>query len=168
MKHKLAIALITVFSLCIFVLPLSAHAASVPRHTNQATAKVQVPQVPLASACETYHNETYCDGTSPNDTGCSAANVFTPEVANIKNASGTVIGQVQLRASGTCQTNWAKVVSYIGNATIYTQVATQDNRVEYATDYGVSSAYSPQLWTNTIQAYAYGCINQFCSWTAPY
>ena len=167
MKRKLTFALVTAFSLCMFVLPLSVFAASVPSHTANSHRGVQSAQPLVTSACLTYHDAVDCDGTNPNDTGCSA-NSFTPETTPIMDDSSHVIGYVLLRASGPCETNWAKVISTIGNVNIYTVIYTQDDRSIHATDYGVSSAYSPQLWTNTIRAFAQGCINGFCNSTPLY
>lgn len=142
MKSKLTFAIVTALSFCMFVLPLSAYAASVPKHVVNSHRGGQSPRPHVTSACLAYHDAVDCDWTNPNDTGCSA-NSFTPETTPIVDSSNNVIGYVLLRASGPCETNWAKVISKIGNAKIYTVIYTQDDRSAYASDYGVSSAYSP-------------------------
>jgi len=58
----------------------------------------------------------------PIATGC-ASDAYTVSTKPIKNSTGGVIGQTQLRYSPHCGTNWAKAVSYIGNAWIQAIVA---------------------------------------------
>lgn len=53
-----------------------------------------------------------CNGTWPDQTHC-ADDAITVLSANINTTTSTV-GKVELRWSPTCQTNWARVTSYIG------------------------------------------------------
>ena len=58
-----------------------------------------------------------CDGLDPIATGC-VNDAYTARVAYIQDPQGNTIGEVDLRFSPTCGTNWARVISYIGTTTL--------------------------------------------------
>jgi Protein of unknown function (DUF2690) len=53
-----------------------------------------------------------CDGQDPVQTGC--VNGAYTVASDYIYYFGTVIGRVDLRYSPTCETNWTRVISYIG------------------------------------------------------
>ena len=53
-----------------------------------------------------------CDDHDPASTGCADASSFTVTESNITDASGAVIGLVEVRYSPTCQTNWGRVTGF--------------------------------------------------------
>jgi Protein of unknown function (DUF2690) len=58
-----------------------------------------------------------CDGLDPLATGCNNG-AYTARTTVIQNEQGNNIGEVDLRFSPTCGTNWARVISYIGSTTL--------------------------------------------------
>lgn len=93
----------------------------------------------------------------PVQKGCSS-DAYTVSTQPITNWGGGVVGQVQLRYSPHCGTNWAKVVSNIGNADLEAEVYTSTDSAFYeATS---TSVYTDMVSAPTpICAYAFGSIN---------
>lgn len=93
----------------------------------------------------------------PIQTGC-ASDAYTVSTRAVTNSGGGVVGQVQLRYSPRCGTNWAKVTSSVGTANIEAEVYT-------VTDWAYYSATSTSVYTdmvyapNGVCAYAIGAIN---------
>jgi hypothetical protein len=68
-----------------------------------------------ATSCTPSNHGNWCNGTSPQDTGCAATSERAPGVAPayIYNGSSQV-GYVELRFSKACRTTWARVFYYPG------------------------------------------------------
>lgn len=63
------------------------------------------------NGCFSSPSESGCDGQDPQTTGC-ASGAITLVTAFILNSFGDAIGQVELRYSPHCGTNWARTTSY--------------------------------------------------------
>jgi Protein of unknown function (DUF2690) len=104
----------------------------------------------------------------PTQTGC-ASDAYTVSTQPIKNSGGGTVGQVQLRYSPHCGTNWSKAVSTIGTAYIQTVVGSPTDSAYYAatstsvyTDMvhaptGVCAAANASINNGPWSAYAIGC-----------
>ncbi len=92
----------------------------------------------------------------PIQTGC-ASDAYTVSTQPIKNGGGTV-GQVQLRYSPRCGTNWAKTVSNIGTAYVQAIVASPSDSASYSAT--STSVYTDMVYAPTgVCAVATGSIN---------
>ncbi|WP_328618098.1 YjfA family protein [Amycolatopsis sp. NBC_00355] len=80
----------------------------------------------------------------PIQTGC-ASDAYTVSTQPIKNSGGGTVGQVQLRYSPRCGTNWAKTVSNIGTAYVQAIVASPSDSASY-------SATSTSVYTDMVYA----------------
>ncbi|MFI9006461.1 DUF2690 domain-containing protein [Actinosynnema sp. NPDC053489] len=74
-----------------------------------------------------------------------ASDAYTVTTQPITNGGGGVVGQVQLRYSPRCGTNWARAVSYIGSAYLQADVASPS-------DYVWFTATSTSIYTDMVYA----------------
>lgn len=97
---------------------------------------------------------TGCNGKDPIAMGCSN-DAYTVTSADIKNGSGQTIGRVDLRWSPSCQTNWGRVVSYVGSANLFVML-TDCSRNEISGTYyqlaGTTSVYGDMRYNTTVRA----------------
>lgn len=109
-----------------------------------------------------------CTGQDPAATGCSADGT-TLLSKKILNASGQIIGEIDLRWSPTCQTNWARVVSSIGSVPIGASVEREAGadgpfaeECEPTCDTFVTatSAFTDMVWAPDVAAAATGAVIQ--------
>lgn len=96
-----------------------------------------------AATCSGYG----CDGLDPNATGCSTGANDTASTY-LYNASGSIVGLLELRYSPTCGTNWSRVTSYVGIHNLYARVTRQSDGRSYA-DVGNYQI----IWSNMVYAY---------------
>jgi hypothetical protein len=93
----------------------------------------------------------------PIQTGC-ASDAYTVSTRAVTNSGGGVVGQVQVRYSPSCGTNWAKVVSSVGTAYIQAEVYTTSDWAYYSAT--STSVYTDMVYApNGVCAYAIGSIN---------
>ncbi len=93
----------------------------------------------------------------PIQTGC-ASDAYTVSTQPIKNSGGGTVGQVQLRYSPRCGTNWAKAVSSIGTAYVQAIVASPSDSASYSAT--STSVYTDMVYApNGVCAVATGSIN---------
>jgi hypothetical protein len=78
------------------------------------------PALAASPAVATSCSGTGCTGQDPQATGCDNG-ASTVASTQLKGWFGP-IGEVQLRWSPTCQTNWARVVSWEGNRRLLAEV----------------------------------------------
>jgi hypothetical protein len=109
-----------------------------------------------------------CTGQDPAATGCSA-DATTLLSKKILNSSGQSIGEIDLRWSPTCQTNWARVVSSIGSVPLGASVEREAGvdgpfaeECEPTCDTFVTatSAFTDMVWAPDVAAAATGGIIQ--------
>lgn len=105
----------------------------------------------LAATCSGYG----CDGKDATPTGC-AVGAYTAVTAPIRGFDGKQIGLVELRASNSCGTNWARATSYDGPKNITVRVESQDGRAVGGTVPNTTQAYSFMLYGPTTPARACG------------
>lgn len=99
----------------------------------------------------------------PIQAGCSS-DAYTVSTQPVTNNSGGIVGQVQLRYSPHCGTNWAKVISNIGTADLEADVFTSSDGAFYAAT--STSAYTDMVYAPTpVCAYAMASIN-YGPWSA--
>jgi hypothetical protein len=96
-----------------------------------------------AATCSGYG----CDGLDPNATGCSAGANDTGSTY-LYNASGSIVGLLELRYSPACGTNWSRVTSYVGVRGLYARVTRESDGRSYA-DVGNYQV----VWSNMVYAY---------------
>ena len=105
-----------------------------------------------------------CNGLDPATTPCAsdAVTVQTKSIYANKAGQSTNVGYVQLRWSGSCQTNWARVTRTDGfylegmNA----RVTRNDGRSYLASRMGETTIWSPMVYApNPYCARAYGLID---------
>ena len=106
-----------------------------------------------------------CDGQDPITTGCYA-DAYTAEYAYIYDEHGSPIGEVDLRFSPTCGTNWTYVKSYIGpdelNGTVYRvnpYPLSESYGITLSVDMHTDMVYAPATYT----AYACGQMENYSS-----
>lgn len=93
----------------------------------------------------------------PIQTRC-ASDAYTVSTQPIKNSGGATVGQVQLRYSPRCGTNWAKAISNIGTAYIQAIVASPSDSASYSAT--STSVYTDMVYApNGVCAVAAGSIN---------
>jgi hypothetical protein len=101
-----------------------------------------LPAAPAAAAsCG-----TACNGAYPQTYGCDQ-DARTDRAFYIRNSAGTIIGDVQLRESPSCGTNWARVTSWIGSVDMEIYIQRDDGK-SY-TDY---AHYVTQAWGRMVYA----------------
>lgn len=81
---------------------------------------------------------------NPVHTNC-ASDAYTVSTKPVTNSGGGVVGQVRLRYSPRCGTNWASAVSYIGTAHIQAVVASPNDSASFA-------ATSTSIYTDMVYA----------------
>lgn len=109
--------------------------------------------MPMASVQAAGCSGTGCDGKDPMAMGCSG-DAYTVTSANI-NSSGQTIGRVDLRWSPNCQTNWGRVVSYVGNTNLFVMLTYCNNAEVSGTYYQLSnttSVYGNMKYNTTVRA----------------
>jgi hypothetical protein len=96
-----------------------------PRPIPTPTPQPIPPHVP----CTSQPNDTNCTGQDPVNQGCDK-DAFTVNgaTAYIKGSNGNNIGQVELRFSTVCQSNWARTTVYntCGYTNIYANIQRPD------------------------------------------
>ncbi|NJO81708.1 MAG: DUF2690 domain-containing protein [Blastochloris sp.] len=93
-----------------------------------------------------------CNGKDPIAMGC-ANDAYTVTSAEIT-SNGSTIGRVDLRWSPSCQTNWSRVVSYVGGTNMFvmlTDCAGNELSGTYYQAYG-TSVYGDMRYNTTVRA----------------
>ncbi len=107
------------------------------------------------------------DGKDPKDKHCDT-DAYTVEkgTAEIKDDSGKVIGKVELRYSPRCKTNWCRVTSLIGAASLAGNVKRQSDNFtcEYKLD-NTTLMYTNMVTAPHVKAQAYGNVNGHSAYT---
>jgi hypothetical protein len=101
-----------------------------------------------------------CTGLKPELTGCDrdARTIRTGAVVDPR--TGRQVGTIELRGSGRCQTNWARVTSGVGVAELAATVTRSDGQAQGITFEGVST-WSPMVFVGrSTRAQATGWINK--------
>lgn len=101
------------------------------------------------------------DYKDPKDTHCDT-DAYTVDrgTAQIKDGSGKVIGKVELRYSPSCATNWCRVTSLIGAASLAGSVKRQSDGVtcKYKLD-NTTLIYTDMVYAKDLKAQACGSVN---------
>lgn len=144
-------------------------AASIQQSTGMQQLHLrshQAPAQPFLPAVTCSRNG--CTGLDPNATGCSA-DATTLLSKNIVNSSGQSIGKIELRWSPTCQTNWARVTSFIGSAPLGASVEreagvdgpfAEECVPTCDTFVTATSAFTDMVWAPDVAASATGAVIQ--------
>lgn len=80
------------------------------------------------TTCAQYPSTTYCDGQDPIAGGCSgdAYTVTSASITGLLNQNGTLkivtVGEVDLRYSPTCASNWARAVLYTSDSQVQQEI----------------------------------------------
>jgi hypothetical protein len=123
-----------------------------------AHAQAQSPHVALYALCSDLPNNTDCNNRDPIQQGCNDANVYSVYKTYFTG------GYVELRYSPDCETNWSRVTSTVGNATItadiYRESGVDGGALHYSyTAGGTTLAYTNMVFAPNNKAYACGTIN---------
>lgn len=112
------------------------------------------------STCASSPSRENCDSKDPQQQGCSGdAYTVTGGSADIKDRNGVVIGKVELRYSNTCQSNWCRVQSLIGAASLSGTINREGGGSSSAKFDNVSSMYTDMVYAPEKKAQACGSVN---------
>lgn len=104
-----------------------------------------------------------CTGQKPELTGCDRDARTIRTGAVVDHVTGRQVGTIELRWSPHCQTNWARVTSGVGVASLAATVTRDDGTAEAITFHGTST-WSPMVFVGdngrTAKAQATGWVNR--------
>ncbi|TMF45805.1 MAG: DUF2690 domain-containing protein [Chloroflexi bacterium] len=98
-----------------------------------------------------------CNGLDPEQAGC-AADAYTVKVSGGKVSFRT--GYVELRYSPTCGTNWARVISTVGNAQLTVSIRRKDGLFYFSVGSG-TRLWSPMVSAVNVKAKGCGSANHY-------
>jgi hypothetical protein len=139
MRRVILVLIAVVLVVSVFV--GTAYASVSKTTTGQTTTQHLLPHVTCSG--------NGCNGLDPEQTGC-AADAYT-----VKVSGGTVsfrTGYVELRYSPTCGTNWARVISTVGNVQLTASIRrTNDGLFYFAVGSG-TRLWSPMVYAPNVKA----------------
>jgi hypothetical protein len=153
MKMRLTAVTVTVATAAV-LLTLGAAAAAPAAHASSAMASG------LIQNCWTNPGDINCDNQSPVDTGCSEPG---PD-----NTVSTVIqtnwpwGEVHLRYSSHCRTNWAQIVVYPHHPGSLIENVSRIDSVNYSSSDSIPDSSSTTYWYSPM-VYAPSLSAQACA-----
>ena len=96
--------------------------------------------------------ESQYDYTDPAATGCSASAITYWSKSLLNPADGTVTGQVELRYSRACKTNWVRVDNYVSGAVARKFIARPWTELPE----GGALDYAQDVTDDALTGYSYG------------
>ncbi len=118
------------------------------------------------STCASSPSSENCDSKDPQEQGCGGdAYTVTGGTADIKDNNGAVIGRVELRYSKTCQSNWSRVTSNIGAASLSGTINREGGGSYSAKFDNVPSMYTDMVHAPDNKAQACGSVNSHTACT---